>query len=204
MHRDATSASKGWMSPGQPQARYANDIAATILVGSGFLWFGWGCARALPTVWSLWLALYAGTAILLWIAVRTWRAGKAELPAAGAGSGADSWQRRAGPFKRVLRAEACACGLVVLLCLAMRRWDLLAAGLALVVGLHFLPLARLFRFPVYHVTGGAIIAGVVFDAVHFDGVEMIGAVGASTGAALWLTAIHILLFARLLPRRGED
>lgn len=198
MLQETNSASAGWMSPGQATARYANGIAATILAGSGFLWFGWGCARAMPTIWPLWLALYAGTAVLLWAAMRTWRPGKASLHSAQPASGVASWQR-AGAFRRLLRAEACACGLVVMLCLVTWRWDWLAAGIALVVGLHFLPLARLFRFSPYYATGIAIVAGVVFDAVRFEGVEMIGAVGATTGAVMWLTAIYILLNARCLP-----
>ena len=195
MTREAKSVSIGWMSPGQATARYANGIAAMILVLSGFFWFGWGCARATPAAWPLWLAVYAGTAILLWPAVRAWRAGKASLHAAQPDAGVAAWQR-AGAFRRLLRAEAGACGVVVLLCLVTWHWDWLAAGLALVVGLHFLPLARLFRFPVYYVTGLAIVAGVVFDAVRFEGVAMIGAVGATTGTAMWLTAIYILLHAR--------
>ena len=40
MDPEAKSASIGWMSPGQPTARYASGVAATILVGLGFFWFG--------------------------------------------------------------------------------------------------------------------------------------------------------------------
>lgn len=196
MFREAKTASTGWMSPGQATARYANGLAATMLAGLGFFWFGWGLGRAMPAAWRLWLALYAATAILLWVAVRSWRAGKASLCATGAEAGAVSWQHDPGAFRRLLRAEAYACGLVVMLCLVTWRWNWLAAGIALVVGLHFLPLARLFRFPAYHATGIAIVVCVVYDAVHFEGVDMIGAVGATTGTVMWLTAIFMLLHRR--------
>lgn len=70
--------------------------------------------------------------------------------------------------------------------------DLLAAGVSLVVGLHFLPLARLFRFPVYYASGIAIILCDLLSwaLLRFQGITF--KVGVATGTVLWVTAIYAL------------
>jgi len=194
--RSANTGSTAWMSPGHPAALYAHGMGATLLVISGFLWLGWGYAKVARFMPVLWLVLYAAAATLLMLAVRVLHRGNVRLRAASPASGAMGWRRNGGAFRRVLKAEAIGCGLVVLLCAATFRFDLLAAGIALVVGLHFLPLARLFQLPVYYGTGIAIMAVAVFGVVHFAGPAATVAVGLGTGTILWITAICLLLRSR--------
>ena len=62
---------------------------------------------------------------------------------------------------------------------------------AAIVGLHFLPLARLFRFPLYYWVGGVILAdALVTLALPVPSREI--AVGLSMGAILWVTCVLVL------------
>jgi hypothetical protein len=103
-----------------------------------------------------WIVFYFAFLALLAASVHAVRGGKAVMkvhPAQG-----DEFRARTGKrFRLVDVLEAAGCGIVVLLIAVFHRWDLLAAGISLVVGIHFLPLAGLFRFPTYYGTGIAII-----------------------------------------------
>jgi len=66
---------------------------------------------------------------------------------------ADRTRRR---FRLVGILEGLGIGIVVLVCVRLGRPELIPSAVALVVGLHFLPLATLFRVPLYHATGAAL------------------------------------------------
>lgn len=76
---------------------------------------------------------------------------------------------------------------------------LIAPATALVVGLHFLPLARIFGIPLYLVTGAVLvlIAGIGFVLVTTDVSDsaVLVAVGLPAAVTLWCTSL-------LLPRYG--
>jgi hypothetical protein len=74
--------------------------------------------------------------------------------------------------------------------------DLLALGISLVVGAHFIPLARLFRFPLYCVTAIAILVCDFVSLAIFKADAITVAVGIATGAILWMTSIYALARAR--------
>jgi len=56
-------------------------------------------------------------------------------------------------FAGIVAAEGIACFLVARACLRAHDWKLIVPLILVVVGLHFLPLARLFRVPRYYATG---------------------------------------------------
>ena len=62
---------------------------------------------------------------------------------------------------------------------------------AAIVGLHFLPLATLFRVPLYYWVGGVILADALVSVALPSPTREI-AVGLSMGAILWLTCILVL------------
>jgi hypothetical protein len=68
---------------------------------------------------------------------------------------ADPAQRRSISirFGLIVATEVVACNLVSAICLRAHRWELIAPLTLMVVGLHFLPLARLFKVPRYYVMG---------------------------------------------------
>jgi hypothetical protein len=124
------------------------------LSGFGALWFLLGLAASqrlsLPTACALaagLVALVAGTVLL--------RRRSAALPASRLDP---EEQRQAGrTFGRVNAAQWAA---IVLIAVVLGRLHLDAytpAAVTVVVGLHFFPLARLFRSPQHHVTGAALV-----------------------------------------------
>jgi hypothetical protein len=82
---------------------------------------------------------------------------------------------------------------------------LIAPAACLVVGLHFLPLARVFGIPLYRSTGAVLIAIAVIGFVLFaadvsvDGILV--TVGLAAAVTLWCTSLLLPRYARVqLPR----
>jgi hypothetical protein len=67
---------------------------------------------------------------------------------------------------------------------------------ALVVGLHFLPLARLFGVPLYFWTGAGAVAVVVFTAFLPEASTRLLLLGLGMGAVLWASAAGALYQVR--------
>src|SRR6185437_10042648 len=142
-------------APSPLAAPWLHGAGATILIAMGFFWLGWGYGYV-PKLWPIastqaglgfglgWMVVYAATIVLLVTAIRAWRKAHARLRIAAL-SGAELWRRNSQSFRRITMFEGIGCGLVVVLALTLRLPDLMAAGISLVVGLHFLPLGRLFR-----------------------------------------------------------
>ena len=155
------------------------------LSGFGGLWFLLGLAASqrlsLPTACALaagLVALVAGTVLL--------RRRSAALPPSTLDP---EEQRRAGrTFGRVNAVQWAA---IVLIAVVLGRLHLDAytpAAVTVVVGLHFFPLARLFRSPQHHVTGAALVlwGAVCLLLVPRDVLQSTTAFG--TGAVLWTAA----------------
>jgi len=101
-------------------------------------------------------------------------------------------------FMWVVIAEVVACAAVAWACSALKRGDLIPVGIAAIVGLHFLPLGRVFRTPEYYVGGSAIAIWCAVSCVLFRGDKMDISVGIGTGAVLWLTGAYGLISSRAL------
>ena len=72
------------------------------------------------------------------------------------------------------------------------RPELFGQWIGAVVGIHFFPLGKLFKIPLYYWTGAAISLAA-FGSLLISGSSVSSAVCAGgTGAALWITAIVIL------------
>jgi len=155
------------------------------LSGFGGLWFLLGLAASqrlsLPTA----CALAAGLAALVAGAVLL-RRRSAALPPSTLDP---EEQRRAGrTFGRVNAVQWAA---IVLIAVVLGRLHLDAytpAAVTVVVGMHFFPLARLFRSPQHHVTGAALVlwGAVCLLLVPRDVLQSTTAFG--TGAVLWTAA----------------
>jgi hypothetical protein len=83
------------------------------------------------------------------------------------------------------------------------RPDLLPIGIGLVIGLHFLALAKVFGTPVYYVTGAAIVLWSGVSWVAFRGNSLTVAAGLGIGAILWATSTYNL-FGVLAARTATD
>jgi len=171
----------------------------------GAAWLAWGF-QTMSTD-SLWLmaAITLGIIALLAAAFGLFRIGRR----AG---------KRSAPLtseeKRVQGKMAQMFGLIfggeaLLIFLAVRALNhflletYISTAVAVIVGLHFLPLARLYRFPMYYVVGGVmIVEGLVFLALPSPVREI--AIELSMGTTLWLTCVLVLRKGFLLAGFREQ
>lgn len=136
------------------------DLAITALVLSvaAMAWFGWGQAQP-PAGWSA--PLIAGScasiAAGLLAGVTTWRHRREEQsmsdPAVGRG------------YRLIVGVEVAACALGVAALALAGKTAYVPAWILLVVGVHFLPLGRLFRITELYPAGLAASAAAVAAAV---------------------------------------
>ncbi|HXZ67561.1 MAG TPA: hypothetical protein VEH07_03140 [Alphaproteobacteria bacterium] len=91
-------------------------------------------------------------------------------------------------FFVVLAIEIAA---IVAAVIVLSRWHMqqyIVAALAATVGVHFLPLAKIFHAPIYYVTGLAMVAAAAAAAVSLTGAQQVICIAYSAGAILLLTA----------------
>ena len=157
------------------------------LIGVGGL-HGWGAP------WLLIVALLIGVTLLAG-GLTLWR-GAAQL-ADVAIPEADTTGRW---FLIVFAAEGIAIGIASYLCNVTNRFDLFFPIMAIIVGLHFLPLARLFGVGFYYAVGtllcllGIIALLVVPERVALADREMLGRsllVGFGAAVILWGTGLTL-------------
>jgi hypothetical protein len=96
-------------------------------------------------------------------------------------------------------AEVAGVAAVIVVCGWLGLYALIELGIALVVGLHFIPLAKNFQAPIYYLTSAAIIACCALSWVFLRAEKMDVVAGLGTGIVLWLTAAYTLIRARGLP-----
>ncbi len=166
---------------------------AMVLVGAGLGWMMSGLSALGDIPLGLFLAVLAVAALLLLgaVAVRRSARGIAETP----------WspQMRRG-FWLAFGAENAAIVVIFASALLLHRPQWIPPLAALAVGLHFLPLAWLFRRPLYYVTGAALCAVCAatiafmppqWGVRHLQGWLL--SAGLGSGTALWLSALGMLV-----------
>lgn len=92
---------------------------------------------------------------------------------------------------------------MVFACVRLGRPEFIPAGVALVVGLHFFPLASLFRVPLYYVTGAALCVVAVstpIAALSLGASTAVWQVVSGLGAAAILWATSAVLSIGALSR----
>jgi hypothetical protein len=185
---------------GMPSA--ADPELASANAGRGF------GALALTAFGALWLfnALQVGGASRLWFAV-LWFAAVALLLASivsirqgrkALGQLPKRAPEVARTFWIVFGLEAAAI-VVAVLVFQLWHWErYIVAAIAAIVGIHFLPLAKLFRAPVYYFTGMVLVAwpAVLLVAMPASSQRDV-TVALGVGCILWGTAAIVLA----IPRR---
>lgn len=147
-------------------------------------------------VWSI-PAGTAATIVLLALCVIRIRAlrniPKIDDPAAKAKG------KRAGMYFGIVFAAESA---LIFLCatlmahLGLDIW--IPIAVAVIVGLHFIPLARVFNAPVYDWTGVLCVFGVLGCSLVPDSTIRLLCAGLTMATVLWLTAFFLLLRAKLV------
>lgn len=179
------------MPQNQPGMAFSRGVAAIVATSFGFVWLGWGLSvlRALPVV--VWILLCCIAAALIVTAVIAVRRGKRLMRGQGT-SRRDLWEKRRKPFGVVTLFEVVGCIVVVVLANIFRRADWVGVGISLVVGLHFLPLGRIFEATAYYWVGALI---VVWDILAITALKwnLTASAGIATGVILWAAAINVVV-----------
>ncbi len=159
--------------------------AAMILTGFGGLWLGLSLYSLGLLHASALLVLAAGAVLLVLRAVQLFRAAK-RLPKA---AGDPAMRRR---FNQVNAAQWILISIVAFLFHSFGLDNYITNLITAVVGLHMLPLARIFRYWPHYVIGWVLIVWAVASlslvpAVSLQAVDALG-----TGVILWLSAAAML------------
>ncbi|ETP70362.1 hypothetical protein G159_02195 [Planococcus glaciei CHR43] len=121
------------------------------------------------------------------------------------GGGQKPGKRHLLKFNLIFAAEGVSIATVNLICNATGNLNLLPILVAVIVGLHFLPLASLFRVKLYYATGLLLCLLALFtwffipENLVFGGDEAnayMVIVGFGSALILWVTAFHILGIGR--------
>jgi hypothetical protein len=104
-------------------------------------------------------------------------------------------------FRRVNTIQWIAIAAVLVLVNIFHQQALIVPAIAIIVGLHLFPLARLFRYPVHYVTGALLILWSVGTVIAFPR-EKIASTGAlGTAAILLLSSVYTLISAARTCKR---
>jgi Family of unknown function (DUF7010) len=103
-------------------------------------------------------------------------------------------------FWMVVIAEVVLILIAVNAAAALHRPELIPESIAIVVGLHFLPLAKVFHAPPMAYIGSAIVVWCIVCWILFRGDALGAAAALGTGALLWISCASALLRARETAR----
>lgn len=170
-------------------AEFTRDAAATAAVFGFFAasWFGWAQEKP-PSAWVNWLI--AGSLLSLLVAIvggfftwQNWSTGTAFTPQTGR------------TFGLIVGIEFAIAGIGAGLLSWWGRADLIAPWIALVVGVHFIPLAPLLHYPLlYGVAALVIIAALVaVPLANAQEIAVSAVTGVTTGSILWVAALFSLI-----------
>lgn len=185
--------------PLQPGRVIGAGRGALIIAMAGAGWLGWGISVA-HAYNAIVAPIFGTVAIFLWTcslhAMRTGRALRRQLPA----SSLSEPKFPVRPFAFVVFVEVLAIVAILLSAGRAHRPDLAADGCALVIGLHYLPLAKIFRAPMLAALGVAMSLWCIVSWALFRFNSLLIAATIGTGILLWATSIAVLLRARSIAR----
>jgi len=187
----------------QAQAVIGAGRCALIVAMFGAGWLGWGLGEAKafnafvgPLFGSTALGLLACSAYVI---QRGRLLGK-RFPAADA-STRQTMRKR---FLLVALIEALAIVLASLLANRLHRADLATDWCAMIVGLHLLPLAKIFRAPSLTVAGVLMVLWCALCWALFRSNAIAISASLGTGILLWCTCVSALLRARRIAHSLID
>src|SRR5689334_13613041 len=135
------------------------------------------------------LMMYAASIVISGLMVAlAWRRG-------GGSAGPEERKRRRRIVAIASAVEAVAIFAAVRVLVHLGRRDLIAPAVAIIVGVHFLPLARWFPAPIYYLTGALLVAVGIAGVGVQDLPARILTIGIGAAAILWLSCGVVLLHA---------
>jgi hypothetical protein len=129
------------------------------------------------------------------VALRQLQAARRTLAKPATASQSRFIQNRRRRFRIVLAFEWVPIFLATLVLGRMRHPELILPAIAVIVGLHFIPLAKLFDFPLYYWTGAAMVLIAVASFAIGNPALRLAITCLGCGLSLWLTSA-VLLFPK--------
>jgi len=187
-----------------PQFIWGLSNGVTVLVFAGLFWFGLGGAFSSNRAFFPWPAIFIIVAFsgLLFAAAQLRRKargfGIAELRHATDQQRAETANIVRG-FRLTNVGQAILIGMSFYLCSRFGRMELAWPFVGLIVSLHFLPLARIFRVRTYYLTAvmGSLVS--LFAIGGFSGHRLM-VVGLGMGVVLWASASYLVWTAERAAR----
>ena len=133
--------------------------------------------------WAIALALCVGS-------VRLRRVAKG-LPRNDSPQAQDRQKHNLRRFNLVFGLEFVAIVVAVFLLIRLGSGSLIPSVVALIVGIHFFPLATLFEVKVYHLTG-AVLCALALATILFVPESRLALVGVGSAATLFVTSAYML------------
>lgn len=154
------------------------------------------------SAWMLWAAVFASTArtaslmlvTVMMILICGWAVSRVRVARRYEDSAADQarWAAIAPLFWIDTAAEWVLGGGAAFALAHFGRYSLIPQFLGVIIGLHFLPLAKLLRAPRYYVMGTAIVLCVLASLLIPEGSIRNVIACAGIGLPMWITAVVIL------------
>ena len=168
-------------------------IGALILTGFAALWMLFAFRFVRRFGWRTLLLIVLITAGMCWSAARQIQRAR-QMPKPTVATQPIAAERETGrEFEIVLALEWIPILVAVIIFNRIRRPDFILPTIALIVGLHFIPLARVFAVPLYYASGIAIMVVAIASFVSKPPArQAIACIG--SGVALWVTAAAMLVF----------
>jgi hypothetical protein len=128
-----------------------------------------------------------------WSITQRWLLRRLSVPAVDKSIARQHWKHYASWFLVVVVIEVVSINIGSPILIHFHRQALFPQWVEAVVGLHFLPLAKLFKVPLFYATGTALVLVALGSLlIPFDAPRAIAAL-AGSGLCLWATAVVILL-----------
>ncbi|MBJ9990883.1 hypothetical protein [Paenibacillus sp. S28] len=179
----------------------------------GTLWAYTGIMGLQELAAPLWLAAAVAIGVVLFIGGASLIRGSRKIKDQSAVADARPGKRIAIRFNIVFAAEGAAIAIAVAVCYAAGRTALIPSVTALIVGIHFFPLASLFRVKFYHLTGALLcllaLATLLFLPVeasfgeaHINAYMSVVGLGSAlilwgTGTVIWFMGKRLLTISKL-------
>src|SRR5690625_1566979 len=166
---------------------------------------GWGSPWVLIASLAIGIALFASGGLLI-ITSR-------ELPNQIPYTAGKRRKNITGWFNTIFLAEGLAIVIAIAVCNAAGHAELIPLVIALIVGVHFFPLAYLFQVKIYYYTGALLcllpVITWIFVPIHITLMEQqinayMSIVGFGSSLILWGTSLVICLIGRRLVRLASN
>jgi hypothetical protein len=180
--------------------RFAWGLSQGIIVlgCAGGFWLLFGLFKGTAAVWSGPLMTIAactvvgvGVGAIMLGAVRLRRLSGFSRQALRVSSERDEARGQMRQFAVVNLLQWVACGAVAAVTVILGRLDLMWPLFGIIVGVHFLPLARIFHVPVYTVLGFGLLAVSIAALLSPEPLREV-VLGGGSGLLMWLAAAYLL------------